>query len=225
MADAIADVERFSVEATEAVDEEQSIGDAPFTTEDVPIDISTVKSFEPERDGSHINQVDVLGEPLCRRGSELELLVALPDRPMDVKLTVLDALTSFTVDELPELQKYFTTLKEYLDNPNSEKPEPPLFIEDGKETFILESSASIRRSVESLHVAYYAQQDLDSMSDRESASRPISTVTESISDLETGHKMINCEISCSQPSVSEQWKKFLKDIDGLTTLGYRPMVS
>ncbi|THH10145.1 hypothetical protein EW145_g1532 [Phellinidium pouzarii] len=163
--------------------------------------------------------VEVHGEPTCYKGDELEMLVALPNRPMDVKMTVLDSVTYPRVDEIPELQNYFAALRQYLNNPAAKNPTPPLFIENCGDKFILESNASIRRSIESLDVTPRIAKDFDPLLKQESAKQTISTVTESIFDLETGHKQVNCEISCN-PTSADAWTTFLQDLDGLTLLNY-----
>ncbi|KAI5124632.1 hypothetical protein M0805_004241 [Coniferiporia weirii] len=168
-----------------------------------------------------VKQLNVYGKPVYCKGNELELLLALPDRSTDLKLTVLDSATFPSVNELPTLQKYFTELKEYLDDPAAKHPEPPFSIKDGDDKYVLESNVSVRRSVESLVVPSQNAQDLDSGSsfDEESSLYRIPTVSESIFDLETGQKMVNCEISCNKSS-PEAWAAFLEDLDGLTSFGY-----
>ena len=74
------------------------------------------------------------------------------------------------------------------DNETLETPEPPLFLIDGDDTYILSSNSSVRQSTEALSTTRVEM-------DNELTSHDIQTTTESVYDLETKHKEIHCEVS------------------------------
>ena len=92
----------------------------------------------------------------------------------------------------------FSDARSSLDNTATESgpPEPPLSIENGGDRYILDLNASIRQSTESLDVGHDDSQDLDAPSLTVLSSHHISTTTESIYDLESGQKFVNCQV-CS----------------------------
>ncbi|KAL5535583.1 hypothetical protein ACEPAF_3677 [Sanghuangporus sanghuang] len=166
---------------------------------------------------------DSSSEPICNRGREMELLISLPDRPMDIKLTVLGSVDHVPDQKITELDNYFKDLKAYLDNAANEAtpPEPPLFVDDGGDKYILDLNASIRQSTESLDLGRDTLSDFDSPRLENLTERRILTTTESIFDLESGQRLVNCEISFKAAPLGEAWASFLTDIDRLTSVGYK----
>ena len=71
-----------------------------------------------------------------------------------------------------------------------ETPEPPLFLLDGDDTYILSSNSSVRQSTEGLSTSRVEM-------DNELTTHDIPTTTESVYDLETKHKTIHCQV-CHQ---------------------------
>lgn len=78
--------------------------------------------------------------------------------------------------------------------PDSAAPEPPLFIEYGEDPYVLDLNASVRQSTESLDLGRDVLPDLDSPRLDNFTERRILTTTESIYDLESGQKLVNCEV-------------------------------
>lgn len=69
-----------------------------------------------------------------------------------------------------------------------------MIISQDNEIFYLDSNNSVRQSVEVLEVGPIFAPDVDSpVSDL--SRHTISTVTESIYDLETSQKLVNCQVS------------------------------
>ncbi|RDX50400.1 hypothetical protein OH76DRAFT_1380349 [Lentinus brumalis] len=161
----------------------------------------------------------VVADTRCTAGVEADVNVLMPDRPMDLQLTM-----SCSAD-LPEsqqplaLQKYSEDLSAFLSGSEShpEQPTPPLTIEHDGATYLLHSNGSVRQSVEV--VSATGRPALrDVAYDSEKLTRAL---CESSLDLESNQKSMCCQVFCEDPSSEESWKRFLTDCDRLSLMTRR----
>ncbi|TFY56418.1 hypothetical protein EVJ58_g7657 [Rhodofomes roseus] len=143
-------------------------------------------------------------EPECITGIENEIDVMLPDRcavlsyrytylltrcrPTDMQLSSRSSTLITSGQEPPELGAYMTSLREFLKvvNADGKQPDPPQMFTFGGDTWILHSSASVRRSIEIITVPYGTPAAGE-------ASHAMRVVSESILDLESNQKSTHCE--------------------------------
>ncbi|TDL28369.1 hypothetical protein BD410DRAFT_780867 [Rickenella mellea] len=155
----------------------------------------------------------------CAKGIELEFDLSLPDRPMDLRLSVSD-IAPVTPGETPGgLIEYLTSLRAFLADPSYPQPDPPIHLSVGDQTFTLEVSSSVRQSNEMVDLSHSAP---DTDSNTKPTKELLGTRTESILDLETNQKSMSCVIYCDTSISSDAWKQLLRQCDQLTSLSYKP---
>ncbi|EPT03978.1 hypothetical protein FOMPIDRAFT_139591 [Fomitopsis schrenkii] len=157
-------------------------------------------------------------DPECYLGYESEVDVMLPDRPVDIQFSG-QSLTLITPgEEPPELQTYTTELRTFLtdESADGKQPDPPLRFSFAGDTWVMLSSTSVRRSVETLVLR------VGTLSAGENT-RPMEVISESILDLESNQKTVHCELVCDDPTSTGSWGRFLADCDALTSVAYQPI--
>ncbi|KAI0721316.1 hypothetical protein C8T65DRAFT_800472 [Cerioporus squamosus] len=161
----------------------------------------------------------VVADTRCTAGVEADVNVLMPDRPMDLQLTMSSSA------DLPEsqrplaLQTYANDLSAFLSGSEQhpEQPTPPLVIEHEGTTYLLHSNGSVRQSVEV--VSNSGRPDLrDVTYDQENLTQAL---CESILDLESNQKSMRCQVFCEDLSSEESWKRFLTDCDRLSLMTRR----
>ncbi|KAI0788596.1 hypothetical protein C8Q75DRAFT_807802 [Abortiporus biennis] len=148
----------------------------------------------------------------CFQGQQRITNLMLPDRPMDIQLAAVDTITVEDSSIPPGLKRYTDDLRAFLRKEATHvQPDPPLFVEDKGETYILHSSSSVRQSCE----------DSDPTRQSGLSDSGVQVTTESILDLENGQKTTQCQITCLDINSQEVWKNFLKGCDNLTATNRR----
>ncbi|KZT05899.1 uncharacterized protein LAESUDRAFT_654686 [Laetiporus sulphureus 93-53] len=200
-------------ETQEAVARETPTGPAEETASEAPSESTETAAHE----------LSLITRLRCWAGVQTEVDLMMPDRPMDMKLTALESTTIESGQEPLELRDYVKSFRAFTDLCNSleedaAQPDPPLRLDHGGQTFILHTSASVRRSVEDVRMP-------DKRLQPGNAAEPLTIriVSESISDLESNQKSTQCEITCDNHTSEEGWKRFLGDCDMLTSSTYRPI--
>ncbi|KAH7107131.1 hypothetical protein BKA62DRAFT_825685 [Auriculariales sp. MPI-PUGE-AT-0066] len=143
----------------------------------------------------------------CRVGEETTVDILMPDRPMDIRFNVFDYVPK-KIDEAPnELSEYASTLKEYFANPEVTQPNPPLHVTYDGTTYTLDTSSSVRRSVEEFMPPAGHEWGIP---------EPTQAITESTIDFEGSQRATNCQIVCADTKTERGWITFLKHCDRLT---------
>lgn len=145
-------------------------------------------------------------KPQYRKGLELVTDMMMPDRPMDLRMTVVEDESIPDGLEPPELREYTMNIRDFMSgsSQHAEQPDPPLMMTYDGTMYILHTSATIRQSLESL-----------SPSDSRTSAQTV--VSESILDLESGYRSTGCELVCSDPTSDALWTEFMTGCDALTS--------
>ncbi|KAF4572818.1 hypothetical protein EYR36_007328 [Pleurotus pulmonarius] len=147
---------------------------------------------------------EIILDPECIIGEEKVVNVMIPDRPMDMQLTVSHP-TVLASDKWPApLQQYFASLRDFLTlkDPSIVQPDSPLTLFFEGHNYLLRSTSSVRQTPE-----YLSQ--TESVDD-------ISVLTEQILDLESDQQSTICKIVAHTMSVDTTWNAFLTACDRLT---------
>ncbi|KAF9499754.1 hypothetical protein BDN71DRAFT_1441325 [Pleurotus eryngii] len=147
---------------------------------------------------------EIVLDPECIIGEEKVVNVMIPDRPMDMQLTVT-LPTVLASDKWPApLQQYFTSLRDFLTlkDPSIVQPDSPLTLFFEGDNYLLRSSSSVRQTIEYL-------------SEAESAD-DISILTEQILDLESDQQSTICKVVTHTMAVDATWNTFLTACDRMT---------
>ncbi|KAJ7786429.1 hypothetical protein B0H16DRAFT_1446179 [Mycena metata] len=132
-----------------------------------------------------------LGRPRCWVGQRLDLDVLMPDRPADIRFSVLDSIDLAPGQWPVVLEEYLSTLRAFQNSlsyqdPDASQPEAPLSFRYQDVNYVLQSNSSVRQNIERTDTA---------------GSPSVKVVTESSLDLEGNHKSASCEVrhsfSCS----------------------------
>jgi len=164
--------------------------------------------------------LDASSTAQCTVGVEASADLMMPDRPMDLRLTAVEAKTLAPGEGPAPLQSYMDDLRKFMMKEDSHdvQPDPPLLFDHAGDTYMLHTSASIKQSIEVIRVP----SDGDGVLHEPTTIRAVS---ESILDLESNQKSIRCEVACDNYLADDAWKRFLGDCDKLTTSTYRPVGS
>ncbi|KAK7463688.1 hypothetical protein VKT23_005628 [Stygiomarasmius scandens] len=138
----------------------------------------------------------------CRTGIESMVDLTMPDRPMDIRFSILDSHQIGDQAIPSELQNYNHELASFLRSPGSDtlmQPDPPLVLQHDNVDYVLRSSASVRQNAEIV-----------------TDDQPVQVITESILDLEVNEKITACKIICTDPTSEQGWESFMNNCDRLT---------
>jgi len=150
-------------------------------------------------------------QPLYQHGEVRICNLMMPDRPMDMQLSVINA-APLTGDLVPAaLQNYVYKLREYLYANAESQSDPPIVLEFRGEGYVLHSNTSIRQSTEVGRPEHHF-----------SSEATTDVITESVLDLENSQKATKCEISCKDTVSADAWQRFLELCDRLSSAVYRP---
>ncbi|KAI0080259.1 hypothetical protein K474DRAFT_1657966 [Panus rudis PR-1116 ss-1] len=167
---------------------------------------------EAEREKRMMQRVPsiVVLKPRGFSATEHVLNVMMPDRPMDMRLSFCER-SEIDPTEIPkELQQYLAALRHFVEDRDvNTQPLAPLLLKHDGSDYILSSVASVRQSTERLP----SNEIFDS---------PTIATAESVLDIESNQKTTQCEVICTDPLSQDNWQKFLRDCDRLTTVSYRP---
>ncbi|KAI0715276.1 hypothetical protein C8Q76DRAFT_730142 [Earliella scabrosa] len=171
---------------------------------------------EPSPDEKAEPSVLEVSEARCSTGVQADLNLLMPDRPMDLQLTVESTSDLSPAQQPSELVEYCRQLRAFLSGSEeqSTQPTPPFFLEHDGEKYLLHSNVSVRQSIE--HVKDSGLPSLrDSSEQKEGVTRAL---CESSLDLESNQKSMHCQVTCQDPSDDECWRRFLEDCDRLSLL-------
>ncbi|RPD81969.1 hypothetical protein L226DRAFT_528177 [Lentinus tigrinus ALCF2SS1-7] len=156
----------------------------------------------------------VVADVRCTAGVEADVNVLMPDRPMDLQLTMSSSADLPESQQPPALQKYSEDLSAFLSGSEShpDQPTPPLIIVHDHATYLLHSNVSVRQSVEV--VSDSGRPTLRDVTDENLTQ----ALCESTLDLESNQKSMRCHVTCEDLSSDEAWKRFLTDCDRLSLM-------
>ncbi|GLB36249.1 putative mitochondrial inner-membrane-bound regulator [Lyophyllum shimeji] len=143
-------------------------------------------------------------KPKCWTGIFNCLDLMMPERPMDIRLSISSTSTSLEEQWPKDLQDYSNGLRSFLTGPAPDAVQPlaPLTLVHGGETYRLESSSTVRQSWDTLPNAPCA------------SSSP--AIIESILDSESNQRTRVCMLSCNDIASDESWTSFLSQCDHLS---------
>ncbi|RDB28766.1 hypothetical protein Hypma_015422 [Hypsizygus marmoreus] len=148
------------------------------------------------------NELGVALQPTCSVGSLRKLDLMMPDRPMDIRFTVLNS-SLLLQDSWPEdLRSYFHELTNFLTfAAQGQQPETPLtFVYQGIK-YGLQSSSTVRQNLEPLP----------------SNDASVHTASESILDLESNQRSRECQVTCENIQSDDSWIAFLTQCNLLSS--------
>ncbi|KAL0951055.1 hypothetical protein HGRIS_007794 [Hohenbuehelia grisea] len=215
------DRDLWSEQTSEITPEPEDI--APAERRDDDVDLNPVGT-ESENESTTVetpapNETAATKQPKlnlssqCIGGLESSLDVLMPDRPMDIRFSASHTAV-IPEDRWPtDLQAYFTKLRSFLsyEDQEGEQPDSPFSFEYDGETYMLQSSMSVRQSTQEGQLAFGKEEPSS-----EANSSSIQIITESILDLESDEKSTTCQVICSDTESTEAWKDFLTSCDKLT---------
>ncbi|KAI0068378.1 hypothetical protein BV25DRAFT_1846382 [Artomyces pyxidatus] len=177
------------------------------TPRSIQFEMTLTQSSPRVLDGVSEEQSPSTSLSRCWISHSKDIDLMLPDRYMDLRLTVTDSASMNANEEPIELQKYAAALREYLSSSDAEVTQPtaPLTLHLNEEEYLLVNSASVRQSRESIP-------SLDATQ--------INATSESILDLESSQKHATCLFSCDAFDAKEDWDAFLTNCDRLTATAY-----
>lgn len=83
-----------------------------------------------------------------------------------------------------------------LEGRSDSQPEAPaLFSQGGKETFVLETNAIVRKSIEHTDVPLSPSLSIPDFNNQATDEHSVTTITENVTDLDTNQKFVNCEVN------------------------------
>ncbi|KAG5648076.1 hypothetical protein DXG03_007111 [Asterophora parasitica] len=172
------------------------------------LDSSTFKNVQDiHPDSPHIPNFAEQGialETTCWTGSCSDLHVMMPDRPMDVRLTVSTKAVLAEERWPKDLQSYLSDLKVFWTTSGSERPQSPLILTHEGSTYRLESSSTVRQSTDSLrHLPITSGFFLQA-------------ITESILNADNKERSRVCEVTCDDITSDNSWSSFLECCDTFT---------
>ncbi|KLO20256.1 hypothetical protein SCHPADRAFT_992338 [Schizopora paradoxa] len=213
---------------------EEQMQETPETEFDEDNDSTSMEDFGASSDDFRetpappTQQSTVLGtkdDVSMKLSTETEYLIALPERPMDLRFLIQNTNESVVVDATEKIASYFKEFDAFLRNSSDAQPFAPLNLELEGNIYTLESSASVRRSIEDVVLQPITSTFVEN--DPLSLQRPtpsvVRTVTESIFDLDTNQTSLTCELTCDNPSSDENWNQFLVNVDAMTRNAYNPI--
>ncbi|KAJ6575225.1 hypothetical protein B0H19DRAFT_1127757 [Mycena capillaripes] len=154
------------------------------------------------------NESSALEEPTfhakCWSGQEVDIDVLMPDRPADIRFSILESIV-LPGDQWPTiLEEYISNLRAFLTYQDREasQPETPLtFVHQGA-IYVLHSSSTVRQNTEPTETADPSSVQL---------------VTESSLDLEGDQKFASCQVICNDLESETSWNSFLRYCDSMST--------
>ncbi|KAI6031743.1 hypothetical protein BKA83DRAFT_4204738 [Pisolithus microcarpus] len=141
-----------------------------------------------------------LSAPQCQIGQEVLVNLMIPDRPMDLQLSVFD-YGSISEEQLPDLKDYFMTLRQYATVGTA------TFDFNGR-TYYLHDNWSLQQSVDLVDLPA-------SLTDEGSAHPRIRVFHEKVLDLEASQQSELCQLRLD-PCSDWSWRCFLAACDKLT---------
>ncbi|KAI6133149.1 hypothetical protein EDD16DRAFT_1530186 [Pisolithus croceorrhizus] len=150
-----------------------------------------------------------LSPPQYRIGREALVNLMIPDRPMDLQLSVFD-YGLISEEQLPVLKDYFVKLRDYATSGTGDynPPCPPATFDFDGRTYHLHDNWSLQQSVNLV--------DLNvSPTDESSAHPRVRVFHEKILDLEASQQSELCQLRLDQSS-DWSWRSFLAACDKLT---------
>ncbi|KAJ7169984.1 hypothetical protein C8R46DRAFT_1090737 [Mycena filopes] len=141
---------RFAPTAEDGVDTAQKI---------VKVELVLPRTVDESLASSSVD-TSVLERPTCSVGRRVDMDIMMPDRPADIRFSVLDS-TNLAVGEWPALLEQYLSALRALFTPS--QPEAPLSFVYEDVTYVLQSNSSVRQSIERTNTA-------DSIGNHKSAS-------------------------------------------------------
>ncbi|KIM30522.1 hypothetical protein M408DRAFT_328092 [Serendipita vermifera MAFF 305830] len=152
------------------------------------------------------------GPTRCRVGVEESVNVALPERPMDISLTVRD-LRPVAEDEEPDVVKtYVQELLRFLNFTIDKQPSTPELIEYNGVQYVLDTSSSVRRTEE-----YFSPESWEGLDEPEAG---IEAISETSLDLESKEKTSECLIQTYDCETEEDFNIFMKKCATVTSIPF-----
>ncbi|KDQ19938.1 hypothetical protein BOTBODRAFT_142595 [Botryobasidium botryosum FD-172 SS1] len=150
-----------------------------------------------------------------KRGEEVGTHLLLPDRPVDVHLTVRDTQDILAEETPTEIQEYVSAWAGYFadehKNSVAPRPRPPQYLGFEGVRYDLESSVLVRSCAEQLPNPNST--DIFAIGQE---SPPIYVTLENATDLDTDNRVDTCHIECT-----DDWQLFIQQLDRLTLPGPR----
>ncbi|KAJ6503426.1 hypothetical protein C8R47DRAFT_1106099 [Mycena vitilis] len=139
----------------------------------------------------------------CWSGQKVDLDVMMPDRPADIRFSILDSVL-LPADQWPAiLEEHISNLRAFLlyQDRDASQPETPLTLVHEGVAYVLHSSSTVRQNVETT----------------QSESPTVRLVTENSLDLEGDQKSASCQVICEDIQSTTDWKVFLSHCDSMST--------
>jgi len=156
---------------------------------------------------SKLLDFDAAPGPRCWAGVQASVCMMMPDRPLDMRFLVQDLAVVPRGSEPPELQQYLVDLKYFLEQEGNEieQPEPPAYLTFAGEIYELNSTTSVRQSI-----------DTTQPTDPSQSPESTQILRENLFDLESNQKSVVCKVDCKDAVSEGGWANFMKDCDNLT---------
>ncbi|KIJ57886.1 hypothetical protein HYDPIDRAFT_34700 [Hydnomerulius pinastri MD-312] len=192
--------------------EDALFADQPSFGEDYMSEEMSPEPASPRNQISH-----TVSEPRCQIGKETFLNLMMPDRPMDLQLSIFDHEDAHEALQPAALREYTNKLRDFATSGSeaqSPQPDPPsTFNHDGRE-YYLHDSLTLRQSDDPLTIL--------TVSDGDSSEVSVQVCNESIVDLESSQKMETCQVKFDGTSNNSEWKHFLSACDQLSAVSLQP---
>ncbi|KAG8834245.1 hypothetical protein FRC17_009321 [Serendipita sp. 399] len=158
------------------------------------------------------------GSHRCRTGVEASVDILLPERAMDMRLTVRDLREIDESDEPESIKSYLGLLLQFLQYQVDKQPMAPETIQYMGKTYVLQSSSSIRRAYETI-----SQED-EWNTRGISSFGSIGVTAETALNLESQEKTSHCFVETVECR-PENWQTFMAHCSDIASIPFTPQAS
>ncbi|PFH54572.1 hypothetical protein AMATHDRAFT_131 [Amanita thiersii Skay4041] len=144
-------------------------------------------------------------ETVCRVGTQKLVDLIMPDRMMDIRFSIFDD-TEVSKEQWPrELCSYEESISE-LSSSNLDilRADLPLILSHNGVTYALQSSTLIRQSIDTVP------------GPGDSSLGGPRITSESVLDLNSNQRYMECQVACDDPGSDASWEQFLYECDWMT---------
>ncbi|KAF9229399.1 hypothetical protein BS17DRAFT_20284 [Gyrodon lividus] len=192
----------------------------PLSSDELMPDADLLSSEEgiSEPGSPHSLAVNTVSNPCCQIGRETFLNLMMPDRPMDLQLSIFD-YEGIALSQQPlALVEYAKELRNFATPGNevqSSQPDPPsVFSHEGRE-YYLHDSWSLRQGNDPIAISTIPGDG--------GAENSVKVYSESVVDLESSQKIELCQVKFDGTTEDSQWKHhFLAACDQLSAAPLQP---
>ncbi|CAK5280567.1 unnamed protein product [Mycena citricolor] len=158
-----------------------------------PIKILKLAVELPQKDDNFVLKYFV------QAGETVDIDVALPDRPMDIRFSILNSALLGRQKTPDVLTEYVKELESFLafEDPDATQPEAPLTLDYNGNRYLLHSNVSVRRGIAPSH----------------NATESVPAFIENCLDAVTDERTTSCLVICDDMSSPAQWTSFMQHCD------------